>query len=184
MIWAVSAIDASAEQRWAPVWSELFDGYASREDLRDKWQSWLDQPEPDASFAELFSAVAHGGWRQLHDFLNDCASEDLTDVHVTRGLPATEALFHAIGPARARLLPGFLGNFILPASQLASALPGIRAAFTFAPDERSQVRARMDEALADCAPLDVDDVLDTLPRRATWAADRAMGLTSVSQAIG
>jgi hypothetical protein len=95
----------------------------------------------------------------------------------------TQALFHAIGPTRARLLPGFLGNFILAPSQLAAALPDIQTAFTFAQDERDQVHARMDEALVDCAPRNPDDVLDTLPRRAHRAADRAMGLASVSQAI-
>ncbi|WP_322761877.1 hypothetical protein [Frankia sp. Cr2] len=166
MLWAVSAIDARALQRWGPIWTNLLDGYESREDLQDRWQLWLNHGQPDESFAEMFSVVAGGGWKELWDFSNECASELLTDVQVTRRVPAPEALFHAIGPARARLLPGFLGNFVLTSGQLAAALPGILAAFAFSPHERGQVRGRVDEALADSAPCDADDVLDALPRRA------------------
>ncbi|MDT3444373.1 hypothetical protein QOZ89_32930 [Pseudofrankia sp. BMG5.37] len=183
MLWAVSALDAPALERWAPVWTSLFDGYASREDLRTCWQGWLDDGQPDESFARMFSAVAHGGWKELWDFSNECASEVLTDIHVTRRCSAPEALFYAIGPARARSLPGFLGNFILTPGQLSAALPGIVAAFSFSPRERIQIRGRVDEALADSAPHDIDDVLDTLPRRARWAADHSMGLVSICQAI-
>ncbi|WP_007508864.1 MULTISPECIES: SDR family NAD(P)-dependent oxidoreductase [Pseudofrankia] len=115
--------------------------------------------------------------------VHECASEALTDVHVTRRCSAPEALFHAIGPARARSLPGFLGNFVLNPAQLAAALPGILAAFSFSPRERVQIRGRMDEALADSVPHDLDEVLETLSRRAQWAADRTMGLVSTCQAI-
>jgi hypothetical protein len=183
MLWAVSAMDAPALDRWAPVWTNLFDEYASREDLRARWRRWLDHGQPDESFAEMFSVVAHGGWQELWDFSNECASEVLTDVHVTRRRSATEALFHAIGPARARLLPGFLGNFILTPDQLAAVLPDILTAFSFSPHERVQVCRRVDEVLTDSAPHDLDDVLDTFPRRAQWAAGHSMGLISICQAI-
>ncbi|ONH27774.1 hypothetical protein BL253_21320 [Pseudofrankia asymbiotica] len=183
MLWMVSALDARALDRWAPVWTNLFDGYASREDLRARWRRWLDDGQPDESFAQMFSAVAHGGWKDFWEFSNECASELLTDVHVTRRCSAPEAFFHAIGPARARSLPGFLGNFVLKPGELPALLPGILAAFSFPPHERIQVRDRVDEALADSAPRDIDDVLDTLPRRARWAADNTMGLVSICQAI-
>ncbi|WP_131803646.1 MULTISPECIES: hypothetical protein [Pseudofrankia] len=183
MLWAVSAVDAQVLDRWGPIWTSLFDGYASRKDLQAGWQRWLDHGQPDASFAEIFSAVTHDCWQELWTFAHECTSEVLTDVQVTRRRPAPEALFYAIGPARARLLPGFLGNFILTPSQLTAALPDIQAAFAFSQLERDQVLGRVEEALLDSAPCDVDDVLDTLPRRAQWAADHAMGLASICQAI-
>lgn len=70
-------------------------------------------------------------------------------------------------------------NAALSADQLAAALPDIEAAFTFPPDERDQVRGLVYDALIDSSTVDPHDVLDTLPRRARWAADRAMGLVSV-----
>jgi hypothetical protein len=182
-LWVVSAIDDRAQREWGPVWTQLFDGYASQADLHDKWRSWLEDSRSDRAFVELFTTVADGGWQQLSQFLAECASEARTDAHVARGLPAVAALFDAIGPVRARLLPGFLGNFMLTSSQLAAALPDIEAAFTFAPEQRRLAHERMDQALVDSPILNSDEVLDTLPRRGRWAADRGLGLASISQAI-
>lgn len=132
-----------------------------------------------SAVAAGYSGAVPDDWSQLNEFLRNHSSAELADIHVSRREPATEALSYAIGPERVRSLHGLLDNAALSVHELAAALPDIEAAFMFPPDERLQVRGLLYDALVDSATLDSDDVLDTLPRRARWVADRAMGLVSV-----
>ncbi|MFI0923918.1 hypothetical protein ACH4TP_08320 [Streptomyces sp. NPDC021012] len=50
---------------------------------------------------------------------------------------AVSSLFHAIGPARAALLPGWCGTFLLSAAEVREGLPLVERAFTFTPAERA-----------------------------------------------
>jgi hypothetical protein len=179
-MWVVSAVDADAVRRWGPMWTELFDGYASQPALAQTWRSWLDGTGTDAALDDLCATVHRGSWRDLTRFLDDASSKEQADVHVTRRTSALAALLYAIGPRRARLLPGFVGSFILAPDELAEALPDIRAAC--AVGDRGAVESRLADALADSA-TEPGEVFDALPRRAQWAVDRSMGLISVAQAI-
>ncbi|MBT2470590.1 hypothetical protein J7E97_22655 [Streptomyces sp. ISL-66] len=50
---------------------------------------------------------------------------------------AVTSFFHAIGPARAALLPGWCGNFLLTSAQVAQYLPDVERALAFTETERA-----------------------------------------------
>ncbi|MGW8763615.1 hypothetical protein ACWGN5_14050 [Streptomyces sp. NPDC055815] len=50
---------------------------------------------------------------------------------------AVSSLFHAIGPARAALLPGWCGTFLLTAAEVRASLPLVERALAFTPAERA-----------------------------------------------
>ncbi|KPI01909.1 hypothetical protein OV450_4799 [Actinobacteria bacterium OV450] len=52
---------------------------------------------------------------------------------------AVTALFHAVGPARAALLPGWCGNALLTAEEVRRTLPDVERALTFTREERARV---------------------------------------------
>ncbi|MEU1076015.1 MULTISPECIES: hypothetical protein [unclassified Streptomyces] len=50
---------------------------------------------------------------------------------------ALRSFFHAIGPARAALLPGWCGNFLLTSAQVRLTRAAVEEALAFTPDERA-----------------------------------------------
>ncbi|MFJ6717145.1 MULTISPECIES: hypothetical protein [unclassified Streptomyces] len=63
-------------------------------------------------------------------------------ISVHRKEYAVASLFHAIGPSRATLLPGWCGNFVLPSAQVRRRLPDVERALTFTPSERARAEAQ------------------------------------------
>ncbi len=61
-----------------------------------------------------------------------------------RGSPVA-GLLHALGPDRARSLPGVVGNTLASAAEVARCADGWRAACTLAPDERAVALDRLDQ---------------------------------------
>ncbi|MFC9796936.1 hypothetical protein [Streptomyces sp. NPDC057695] len=67
----------------------------------------------------------------------DGQDEDSVFLSVHSKEYAVSSLFHALGPSRAALLPGWCGTFLLTAAQVAASLADIERAFSFTPSERA-----------------------------------------------
>ncbi|MFG2142583.1 hypothetical protein ACGFRG_00020 [Streptomyces sp. NPDC048696] len=120
-------------------------------DFRTWWQSFgrSDRGEADAlrSFHELTTSGEH--IRKMYDGLSPeddfCLLThvwDLVDgedifLSVHSKDFALRSFFHAIGPERAALLPGWCGNFLLTATQARHTLPAIERALAFTHQERA-----------------------------------------------
>ncbi|MFE5593084.1 hypothetical protein [Streptomyces sp. NPDC056549] len=169
-----------------------------------RWRQWQREPLPD--HRTWYSGVGEGGeartsaiesFRALTapgDHVDDvCAGREDPSFHVLddvwegqsddsmfltvhRKEYAVSALFHAIGPTRAALLPGWCGTFLLTAAQVRESLPDVERALTFAPAEReaAEVRDWLDYGEGE------ESVLDG-PLRVWSAAARArLGLCGVA----
>ncbi|MFQ6196998.1 hypothetical protein [Streptomyces sp. NPDC000405] len=82
---------------------------------------------------------------------------------------AVASFFHAIGPERAALMPGWCGNFLLTADQVRETLPDIERALSFTSKELAAV---VDQDWLDYAP-DEESVLTgplapVAPRHGGW----------------
>ncbi|MFG3508971.1 hypothetical protein ACGF5F_26110 [Streptomyces sp. NPDC047821] len=85
---------------------------------------------------------------------------------------AVSALFHAIGPERAALLPGWCGNFALTAEEVRRSLPAVERALGLTPLERVAAEERI---WLDAGPDD-EPVLDGPLRCWREAAEAGLGL--------
>ncbi|MFH9353163.1 hypothetical protein [Kitasatospora sp. NPDC017646] len=89
---------------------------------------------------------------------------------------AVASFFHAIGPARAALLPGWCGNFVLTSAQVRQTLPRVERALAFTRDERSAADA---QDWLYYSPSD-ECVLDGPLRLWRAAADNGLGLCGLA----
>lgn len=121
-------------------------------DFRTWWSSFgrADREEAEAleSFHELTAAGDH--IQRIYDGLSpDDDFSLLTDVwegvkdsqeiflSVQSKDFALRSFFHAIGPDRAALMPGWCGNFLLTSAEVRETLPAVERALTFTPEERA-----------------------------------------------
>ncbi|MER5207445.1 hypothetical protein [Streptomyces sp. NPDC002825] len=134
-----------------------------------RWRQWLREPLPDyrtwysfggeggdvradpdaiESFRELTAPGRHvddvcGGTVDpsfdVLDTVWEGQSEESMFVSVHSKEYAVSSLFHAIGPTRAALLPGWCGTFLLSAAEVRDSLPLVERALTFTPAERAAV---------------------------------------------
>ncbi|MFF0559425.1 hypothetical protein [Streptomyces sp. NPDC004266] len=102
--------------------------------------------------------------------------EDGMFLSVHRKEYAVSSLFHALGPQRAALLPGWCGTFLLSAPRVRESLPLVERALTFAPAERAAVEDRdwLDYAEGE------ESVLDGPLRVWRTAARQGLGLCGVA----
>jgi hypothetical protein len=63
-------------------------------------------------------------------------------VLVRMGSPVA-ALFHGIGPARAQMLPGWLGNFLLAPNEVRDLTPNVEEALTIPAEDHARVLQRV-----------------------------------------
>ncbi|MFF2774068.1 hypothetical protein ACFVU3_04095 [Streptomyces sp. NPDC058052] len=117
--------------------------------------------------------VMDGVWDQ------DLDEEDVF-FSVHRKEYAVSSLFHALGPARAALLPGWCGNFLLTAAETAAALPAVERAFAFSAAERAAAEARDRLWYGDGE----ESVLDGPPRVWRTAVAKGYGLCAVAVHVG
>ncbi|MEU6510153.1 hypothetical protein [Streptomyces sp. NPDC046942] len=85
------------------------------------------------------------------------------------------ALFHGLGPRRARMLPGWAGDAVLTAAEVRDRLETVESVFALSAAEREQVLGRIEDWLGD---EDSADVLDRPLRVWQQAAAAGMGLLS------
>ncbi|MEU9854647.1 hypothetical protein [Streptomyces sp. NPDC047974] len=101
--------------------------------IRDFHELTAPGPEVD----EVCAGLRDPGFHVYDDVWNDDLDHEDVFVSVHSKEYAVAALFHALGPARAALLPGWCGNFLLGAAEAAAALPAVERAFAFSVDERA-----------------------------------------------
>lgn len=135
--WSISGHEDSVIGELAPRVAVAIEADRDRPEARRRWARWQSAPLPDhrtwwtgtthddaiRSFLELTSPGRHvddlcNGSSDPDFHLADDVWERLPEpeamfVSVQRKDYAVAALFHAIGPWRAALLPGWCGNFLL-----------------------------------------------------------------------
>ncbi|WMX43631.1 hypothetical protein RGF97_00345 [Streptomyces roseicoloratus] len=136
---------------------------------RERWAAWQRAPLPDHRTWYAVGSRGTEEWEAIEAFrdmtapgghvdpLCDGVSDPdfyvVDDVWVGQDLEhlfvsvhskeyAVASLFHAIGPERAALLPGWCGNFLLTAAEAREALPRVEAAFAFTRAERVAAQER------------------------------------------
>ncbi|MFG2983504.1 hypothetical protein ACGFYQ_20020 [Streptomyces sp. NPDC048258] len=200
--WSISGHEDSVVRELAPRVAVAIEADRACPDARRRWARWQSAPLPDhrtwwtdaahddaiRSFLELTSPGRH-----VDDLCNGSADPDfhLADdvwerlpepaemfVSVQRKDYAVAALFHAIGPRRAALLPGWCGNFLLTAAQVRRALPQVERALAFTPGERERAREQEQHWLD--RPDDEESVLDGPLRAWRGAARAGLGLCGVA----
>jgi hypothetical protein len=103
------------------------------------------------------------------------------EVWVTRKLCPAAVLLTGLGWERVQRLPGLAGNYLLGADEVRAGLPEIEAVFALSRDEREAVLSRMGlwEETGDAgAAIDLDRMLDAIPRLHRRAAERGAGILS------
>ena len=139
---------------------------------RERWDRWRREPLPDFrtwwkpfgrsggrdadtldSFLELTAGGEHvqkmyDGLPPEYDFslLTDVwdlvNGEEEIFISVQSKEFALRSFFHAIGPGRAAVLPGWCGNFLLTSAEVHETLPALERALGFTPQERAAAEAQ------------------------------------------
>ncbi|MER7536726.1 hypothetical protein ABTX77_18375 [Streptomyces sp. NPDC097704] len=175
-----------AERRWS-AWREeslpdFRTWYALGRADRDAWAaigSFQDLTAPGRHVDEVCAGSVDPSFSVLDDVWEG-QDEDSMFISVHSKEYAVSSLFHAIGPARAALLPGWCGTFLLNAAQVRESLPRVERALTFTPAERAAAEAQdwLDYI------KDEESVLDGPLRVWRTAARRGLGLCGVAVHVG
>lgn len=195
--WAISSHTDEGIASLAPRLLPAMRADRDHPDAARRWQEWQRSPLPDhrtwyddygpviESFRELTAPGSHvddvcDGTADpsfyVVDDVWDGQSEDTFFLSVHSKEYALSSLFHAVGPARAALLPGWCGTFLLTPAQVADSLPQVERALTFTPAERAAAEAQDWLDYADGEEC----VLDGPLRVWRTAARRGLGLCGLS----
>ncbi|MFG3016785.1 hypothetical protein ACGFZB_41310 [Streptomyces cinerochromogenes] len=207
--WSISAHDDDFISALAPRLLPLIAAERDEPFAREHWNRWRREPLPDYrtwwkpfgqscrreadalnSFMELTASGEHV--QKMYDGLSpDDDFSLLTDVwdlvtdaddifiSVQSKEFALRSFFHAIGPDRAALLPGWCGNFLLTSAEVRKTLPAVEQALGFTAKERSEAE---DQDWLDYSD-DEESVLDGPLRIWRRATADARGLCGVSVTI-
>ncbi|MFF7971399.1 hypothetical protein [Streptomyces sp. NPDC007905] len=191
--WSISAHDDTFIGELAPRLLPLIEAERNEPLARERWKSWTTVPsgsEPSVEFLDLTCGGQHV--QKMYDGLTPddpfCmlhgiwGQEDIGDrifLSVQSKDWALSSLFHALGPARAALLPGWCGNFLLTSAEVRATLPRVEQALTFDPGERATIERRDWLYYQD----EEESVLDGPLRMWRFAAESGMGLCGVSCVI-
>ncbi|MET9016037.1 hypothetical protein ABZX74_34820 [Streptomyces olivaceoviridis] len=206
--WSISAHDDDFISALAPRLLPLIDAEQDEPLARERWDRWRREPLPDFRFWwKPFGRVCRSEADALESFLELTVSGEHVQK-LYDGLPpddfsllngvwdriagaediflsvqskeyALRVFFHAIGPARAVLLPGWCGNFLLTSSQVRQTLPAVERALGFTAEERAQAEDQDWLEYGD----DEESVLDGPLRMWRQAAADARGLCGVSVTV-
>ncbi len=197
--WAVSAHNDAFIDELAPRALPLVAAERSEPGARERWDRWQQAPLPDHRTWDRADADAVGSFLQLtaggehiQKMYDGMSREDefwvVDDVWQRGEDPermflaiqskdyALSSLFHAIGPRRAALIPGWCGNFLLTAAEVRRTLPRVERALTFTAAERA---AAEDQDWLDY-DADEESVLDGPLRQWRQAAAAGLGLCGVN----
>lgn len=207
--WAISAHDDAFIGTLAPLLRPLIAADRDRPLARERWDRWRRRPLPDhRTWWDHFAEHTHETEQDLESFLelttsgehvqkmyDGLSSDDdfclLPDVWERVGDPAhlfisvqskeyaLRSLFHAIGPDRAALLPGWCGNFLLTSAEVCETLPRVEEALGFTPEERAVAE---DQDWLDYGEGE-EGVLDGPLRLWRLASAEGLGLCGVSVVV-
>ncbi|MFJ9814849.1 hypothetical protein ACIRU3_06180 [Streptomyces sp. NPDC101151] len=192
--WSISAHDDTFIGELAPRFLPLIEAERGEPLARQRWERWTTggtwPSGPSQEFLDLISGGDHV--QKMYDglsaddpfcMLDDVwGQEDIGDrlfLSVQSKDWAVLSFLHAVGPARAVLLPGWCGNFLLTSAEVRETLPRVGQALTFDPGERAAAERR--DWLGHGA--EEESVLDGPLRMWRLAADSGLGLCGVSLVI-
>ncbi|MGW2273215.1 hypothetical protein [Streptomyces yangpuensis] len=171
-IWAISSHPDSFVAALAPTLLPAMAADRCRPGAQDRWRRWQRAPLPehttwytpvgtpsysaaaDAAVDSFLRLTAPGqavddvcdgttdpAFYAVDDVWAELAQEDVfLSVHSKQY--AVASFLHAVGPARAALLPGWCGNFLLTSAQVREQLGAVERALSFGPAERAAADAR------------------------------------------
>ncbi|MFJ9774421.1 hypothetical protein ACIRVF_24830 [Kitasatospora sp. NPDC101157] len=202
-VWAISSHPDSFISELSPRVLPAMEADRSQPLAQQRWSLWQQAPLPDyrtwyrspeftaadgaavESFRELMAPGPHvddlssglvdPDFSVIDDVWADLPAEGMF-VSVNSKDYAVASFFHAIGPARAALLPGWCGNFLLTSAQVRRTLPCVERALTFTQDERAAADA---QDWLYYSPTD-ECVLDGPLRIWRAAADDGLGLCGLA----
>jgi hypothetical protein len=194
-MWLIAAMPEERVKELAPRFHSAVDRHAAQAEHQTAWRNWCESPDlvpgrfpgllPEAprlysplpAVAAFEALVGETPWDNLGaERINFYAAENYFDsvepvcVLVRKGSPVA-ALFHGIGPARARLLPGWLGNFLLMPDEVRDLEPQINEALTMPAEEHARALQRIRDwlnAMGDSGDKEADQLISG-PLR-TWRA--------------
>ncbi|MEV4744278.1 hypothetical protein [Streptomyces sp. NPDC049555] len=206
--WAISAHRDAVISELAPRVLPLIAAEREEPAAQERWSRWCHSPLPDhrtwycksAQDSALAEAVASFrrltcGGEHIQRLYDGISCED--EFHVVDNVwerdespeqmflaiqskdYALASFFHAIGPERAALIPGWCGNFLLTAFQVRDTLPDIERALSFTPEE---LAAAEDQDWLHYLPDD-ESVLTGPLRQWRRAAQAGLGLCGVNLLI-
>ncbi|MEV5505681.1 hypothetical protein [Streptomyces orinoci] len=203
--WAISAHSDAFIEELAPRMRPLLAAERNDPLARERWQRWQKEPLPDyRTWLDAEPGSPEAG--AIHSFLDLTAGQHIHDMYdgggdddfrliddvwevsedpermfisVQSKTFAVSAFFHAIGPRRAALFPGWCGSFLFTSAEVRATLPRVERALTFTNQERAVAMSRL---WLDDAP-DEESVLDGPLRQWRQAADAGLGLCGVSLTI-
>ncbi|MFF7725606.1 hypothetical protein [Streptomyces sp. NPDC008001] len=206
--WAISAHSDSVIDELAPRVVPLIAAERQDRRAQKRWRAWHRSPLPDhrtwysatAADEPLAEAVTSflrltAGGEHVQQLYDGMSPDD--DFHLVRDVwerdespermflsihskdYALSSFFHAIGPHRAALMPGWCGNFLLTAAEVRSTLPQVERALSFTREEQAAAEAR---DWLDYTP-DEESVLTGPLRQWRQAAEAGLGLCGVSLLI-
>lgn len=204
--WAVTSHPDAVLADLAPRLLPAMRADRARPQARRRWREWQRAPLPDfrtwyaraggpvftaadAAAVDSFRALTAPG-RHIDDVCDGTADpafyvvDDVWDgrsreemfLSIHRKEYAVASFFHAIGPARAALLPGWCGNFLLTAAQVGRYLPRVERALSMTAAERA---AAVAQDWLDYSPGE-EHVLDGPLRVWRAAARRGHGLCGLA----
>lgn len=194
-MWLVAAMPQERVKELAPGFNSTVDRHAAKAEHQVAWRAWCENPDlvpglfpdpqaghptmvaPLPSVAAFDALASDTPWEDPEaEPIDFNAARNYIDglepvcVIVRKGSPVA-ALFHGIGPARARLLPGWLGNFLLTPDEVRDLEPQLKEALAMPAEEHAQVVQRVRDwlnAMGDSGDKDAD-LLVSGPLR-TWRA--------------
>jgi hypothetical protein len=148
----------------------------------DPWAT-LETDEAAKAVFDLFW-TAQINWSDANALLNGLdLSEDEADheVYVTRKLCPVAVLLTGLGYERSHRLPGTAGSYLLAADEVKAGLADVEELFDLTAAERETVLSTMGlwEQTGDAEKLDLETMLDTIPRLHRRAADQGTGILSL-----
>ncbi|MCF3105782.1 hypothetical protein IPZ58_29970 [Streptomyces roseoverticillatus] len=203
--WAISSHNDSVTDELAPRVLPLIAAERQDPRAQESRRLWHRSPLPDhrtwygpptagdplteavASFLQLTAGGEHiqqlydgmcpdDGFRLVHDVWERDESPEQMFLSIQSKDYALASFFHAIGPRRAALIPGWCGSFLLTATEVRSTLPRVERALSFGQEERAAAEA---QDWLDYAP-DEETVLTGPLRQWRQAAEAGLGLCGVN----
>ncbi|WP_369148328.1 hypothetical protein [Streptomyces sp. R44] len=118
------------------TWYALGRGDGDRRADPDAIESFRELTAPGGRVDDVCGGMADPSFHVLDDVWEGQDEESMF-ISVHSKEYAVSSLFHAIGPVRAALLPGWCGTFLLTSAEVRESLPLVERALTFTPAERA-----------------------------------------------
>jgi hypothetical protein len=198
--WCVVALGGDEVAKLAPVAVPAIETKAAKASARQAWSKWEHDVARYGDAVPVWESQGYYTAEALHLYglVNDSALDALEASCDLQALESWEqcdeavepffvaarknnpvaALFHGLGPQRARALPGWAGDALLTAAEVTHCLPAVEAALDLAGADRQHVLAQIDDWLGDEDPA---ALLDGLLR--VWRQTAAAGLGLFSARI-